>query len=139
MNVLAEAAPPLAGIVTANRLIAAKLAETGVAEGARWHHRERRHARRQAVNLPCQHHNPDLWFSDSPADIDTAKALCTGCPLQRACLLGALERGEYAGVWGGELLDRGMILRHKRGPGRPRKNSETPRRYHVAAVEAQAV
>lgn len=30
-----------------------------------------------------------------------AVALCTTCPLRRACLDGALARGEKFGVWGG--------------------------------------
>jgi WhiB family redox-sensing transcriptional regulator len=134
MNLLADAAPPLAGVVTANHLLSARLAEVRIDERVRRPRRERQHAKRRAsVVLPCQEHDPDLWFSDSPADLDMAKALCAECPVQQACLVGALERAEYTGVWGGQIFDRGLILTHKRGPGRPRKNSETPRRYQVPA------
>jgi WhiB family redox-sensing transcriptional regulator len=37
-----------------------------------------------------------------------------------ACLAGALERGEPWGVWGGELLQNGVITAGKRPRGRPR-------------------
>jgi WhiB family redox-sensing transcriptional regulator len=120
--------------VTANRLLSAGLAELRPDERILRQRRARRQAkRRTSVALPCQQHDPDLWFSDSPADLDMAKALCAECPIQQACLAGALERAEYTGVWGGQIFDRGLILTHKRGPGRPRKNSETPRRYQVPA------
>ena len=134
MNLLADAAPPLAGVVTANRLLPTRLAELRPDERIRRQRRGRRQAkRRSSVDLPCQLHDADLWFSDSPADLDIAKALCAECPIQQACLAGALERAEYTGVWGGQIFDRGLILTHKRGPGRPRKNSETPRRYQIPA------
>mgnify|MGYP003941655825 CR=1 FL=1 len=42
--------------------------------------------------LPCHTVDPDPWFAESPADVETAKALCLGCPRQAACLAGALER-----------------------------------------------
>jgi WhiB family transcriptional regulator, redox-sensing transcriptional regulator len=133
MNLLADAATPLAGVVTANHLRSARMAERCVDERGLRHPRERRHAKRRAlVALPCQQHDPDLWFSDSPADLNIAKALCAECPIQQACLAGAQERAEYTGVWGGQIFDRGRVLTHKRGPGRPRKNSQTPRRYQVA-------
>ncbi|BBU23838.1 WhiB family transcriptional regulator [Mycobacterium xenopi] len=70
--------------------------------------------------LPC-HRDPDLWFADSPADLERAKALCTQCPIRRQCLAEALERGEPWGVWGGEILERGTIVSRKRPRGRPRK------------------
>jgi WhiB family redox-sensing transcriptional regulator len=43
--------------------------------------------------------------------------------VREACLLGALERREAAGVWGGELLENGAIIAVKRARGRPRKNA----------------
>jgi|tagenome__1003787_1003787.scaffolds.fasta_scaffold20789534_3 WhiB family redox-sensing transcriptional regulator len=74
-------------------------------------------------DLPCLRHDPELWFAQHPAQIEQAKALCAECPIREACLLGALARGEAAGVWGGQLLDNGVILAQKRGRGRPRKNA----------------
>jgi WhiB family redox-sensing transcriptional regulator len=83
--------------------------------------------------LPCQVHDPDLWFADAPADIERAKALCRDCPAQLACLAGAIERREPTGVWGGQILDKGGIVTHKRPRGRPRKGSTTPQRYPLTA------
>jgi WhiB family redox-sensing transcriptional regulator len=72
--------------------------------------------------LPCQRHDPDLWFADEPAGLERAKQLCGGCPIQAACLTGAIRRSESAGVWGGQIFDNGKIIAHKRPRGRPRKD-----------------
>ncbi|HEX3287748.1 MAG TPA: WhiB family transcriptional regulator [Mycobacterium sp.] len=76
--------------------------------------------------VPCHVGDPDLWFAESPVDLERAKALCIDCPIRRECLDAALDRGEPWGVWGGEILDRGAIVARKRPRGRPRKNSEEP-------------
>jgi WhiB family transcriptional regulator, redox-sensing transcriptional regulator len=70
--------------------------------------------------LPCMR-NPDLFFAESPEDVETAKAMCRGCTARLACLSGALERQEPWGVWGGELFLRGEVVPRKRPRGRPRK------------------
>jgi WhiB family transcriptional regulator, redox-sensing transcriptional regulator len=75
-----------------------------------------------APAFPCRG-NPELFFAEDPQDVLRAKALCRGCPVQAACLAGALQRGEPCGVWGGELLQRGMVIAEKRARGRPRKSS----------------
>jgi WhiB family transcriptional regulator, redox-sensing transcriptional regulator len=72
------------------------------------------------MDLPCTR-DPDLFFAESPEDVEQAKALCRGCRARIACLAGALERREPWGVWGGELLLRGAIVPRKRPRGRPRK------------------
>jgi WhiB family transcriptional regulator, redox-sensing transcriptional regulator len=72
------------------------------------------------LDLPCAE-DPELFFAESPEDVETAKAMCRGCRVRLACLTGALERREPWGVWGGELLMRGAILPRKRPRGRPRK------------------
>jgi len=72
--------------------------------------------------LPCHVSDPDLWFAESPADLERAKSLCGECPIQRQCLRAALERAEPWGVWGGEIIDRGSIVERKRPRGRPRKD-----------------
>jgi WhiB family redox-sensing transcriptional regulator len=64
---------------------------------------------------------PELFFAESPQDVEQAKAMCRGCRARLACLAGALERMEPWGVWGGELLMRGAIVPRKRPRGRPRK------------------
>jgi WhiB family transcriptional regulator, redox-sensing transcriptional regulator len=72
------------------------------------------------LDLPCSD-APDLFFAESPQDVEYAKALCRDCPAQLACLTGAIERREPWGVWGGELFLRGEIVPRKRPRGRPRK------------------
>jgi WhiB family redox-sensing transcriptional regulator len=67
---------------------------------------------------------PEQFFSERPEDLEQAKVLCRVCPIREACLAGALDRREPWGVWGGEVFDRGRIIARKRGPGRPRKQSE---------------
>jgi WhiB family redox-sensing transcriptional regulator len=73
------------------------------------------------LSLPCRT-EPELFFAEAPADVELAKARCLDCPIRKACLAGALERGEPWGVWGGELFVRGEIVARKRPRGRPRKN-----------------
>lgn len=70
-------------------------------------------------DLPCRVENSDLWFAEAPADLEQAKALCRDCPARLACLSGALERREPWGVWGGEIIQQGVVLAYKRGRGRP--------------------
>jgi WhiB family transcriptional regulator, redox-sensing transcriptional regulator len=76
--------------------------------------------------LPCRRESPELFFAETPADVETAKALCVDCPVRAECLAGALERREPWGVWGGQLFLQGVVVPRKRPRGRPRKN-------HVAA------
>lgn len=70
--------------------------------------------------LPCAS-DPELFFAEHPQDLRRAKALCRRCLLRPACLAGALQRREPCGVWGGELLLRGVVIADKRPRGRPRK------------------
>ena len=65
--------------------------------------------------------DPELFFAESPGDVETAKALCVDCAARLACLAGAMERREPWGVWGGELFLRGQVVPRKRPRGRPRK------------------
>ena len=63
-----------------------------------------------------------LFFSDDVLDIARAKAICSKCKLAPTCLEGALDRAEPWGVWGGELIDSGRVVVHKRPRGRPPKH-----------------
>ncbi len=72
--------------------------------------------------LPCRVNDPELFFAETPTDVELAKALCVGCPVRTECLAGALERREPWGVWGGELFLQGVVIPRKRPRGRPRKN-----------------
>ncbi|WP_321169228.1 WhiB family transcriptional regulator [Ornithinimicrobium ciconiae] len=78
-------------------------------------------AAREVTDLACRR-EPELYFADRPEPIERAKALCAECPIRELCLQAALEAAEPWGVWGGELIERGRILPHKRPRGRPRKN-----------------
>ncbi len=74
-----------------------------------------------SADLPCRKFDPDLWFSDAPAELELAKSLCGDCPVRVECLAGAVERAEPWGVWGGEIFERGAVVPRKRPRGRPRK------------------
>ena len=71
--------------------------------------------------IPCRLRDAELWFAESPADVELAKSLCGQCPVRAQCLAGALERREPCGVWGGQLLVQGEVVARKRPRGRPRK------------------
>lgn len=71
-------------------------------------------------DLPCTK-DPELFFAESPSDVEDAKALCRDCPARIACFASAVERREPWGVWGGELFLRGEVVPRKRPRGRPRK------------------
>lgn len=81
------------------------------------------------TTLPCRAYDPEVFFAETPADVEFAKAICVECPVKGACLAGAVERREPWGVWGGELFVQGVIVARKRPRGRPRKDA--------ALVEAQ--
>lgn len=74
-----------------------------------------------ATTLPCRAGDPDLWFAESPAQLEQAKALCASCPIRKGCLSAAIDRREPWGVWGGEIFDQGVVIARKRPRGRPRK------------------
>lgn len=75
----------------------------------------------RTLQLPCNS-DPDLWFAADPAELELAKARCVQCPIREQCLQAALLRAEPWGVWGGEILDRGIVVGRKRPRGRPRKD-----------------
>jgi WhiB family redox-sensing transcriptional regulator len=88
------------------------------------------------TELPCRRFDPDLWFADSPAELELAKSLCGDCPVRVECLAGAVQRAEPWGVWGGEIFERGAVVPRKRPRGRPRK--EDVARDALLRVEAAA-
>ena len=77
---------------------------------------------RDPETVPCLREDPELFFAETPQDVEVAKALCLDCPVRAECLAGALDRAEPWGVWGGELFLRGVVIPRKRPRGRPRKN-----------------
>lgn len=73
------------------------------------------------LDLPCRAQDPELFFAESPEDVEFAKAVCRDCPVREQCLAAALERREPWGVWGGELFVQGVVVPRKRPRGRPPK------------------
>ncbi|MDT0260556.1 WhiB family transcriptional regulator [Jatrophihabitans sp. DSM 44399] len=71
--------------------------------------------------LPCRSFDADLWFGETPAELEQAKTHCAECPVRAGCLAGALDRREPWGVWGGEIFSQGTVIERKRPRGRPRK------------------
>lgn len=54
----------------------------------------------------CRSADPDLFFpapesGRSLEQVAAAKAVCSGCQMQRECLAFALAAGEAHGIWGG--------------------------------------
>jgi WhiB family redox-sensing transcriptional regulator len=95
-------------------------------------------APRAGLDLPCRSGDADLWFAESPAELERAKTLCGGCPVREACLAGALEREEPWGVWGGEIFERGAVVPRKRPRGRPSKADLARDRAYAAATATAA-
>jgi hypothetical protein len=60
------------------------------------------------------HPEPDLWFSDEPADRARAREICAGCPVLDGCFAAAVARGEAFGTWGGRDFE-GRRLGEARG------------------------
>lgn len=89
-------------------------------------------------DIPCQQEDPELWFAEAPNDVEFAKALCGTCPVQDACLQGALSRREPWGVWGGQLFQSGAIAAQKRPRGRPRKDAAVVAAATIELATAQA-
>lgn len=80
-------------------------------------------ARPEEPELPCRRQDPELYFAESPSDVELAKSMCRTCPVRLECLANALERREPWGVWGGELFLSGAVVPRKRPRGRPRKDT----------------
>lgn len=81
---------------------------------------------------PCQDDDPEIWFDTSKAGIALAKKLCSGCPVKQECLAGALKRREPHGVWGGELLQGGRIVKRSRRHAKNTDEHEAPTPLTIA-------
>ncbi len=53
-------------------------------------------------SAPCaQINDGDLWFPEEKQHAGPAKQICARCPYKAPCVLGAIERNERHGIWGG--------------------------------------
>lgn len=73
------------------------------------------HWRRDAA---CKDIDPNLFFpvgvTGAAVDqIDTAKSICSGCPVRMDCLDFAITTNQEFGVWGGTTEDERRVLRRK--------------------------
>ena len=86
------------------------------------------------LRVPCAAAASDLWFSGVPSEVEAAKAACGPCPLRVRCLSEAIGRAEPWGVWGGELVQDGVVVARKRLRGRPPKSQQRDHSSAAAAV-----
>jgi WhiB family redox-sensing transcriptional regulator len=66
----------------------------------------------------CRDTDPDLFFpvgTTGPAieQIETAKAVCRTCDVQKACLEFALTTNQDSGIWGGTSEEERRVLRRQ--------------------------
>jgi len=66
------------------------------------------------LELPCSE-DPELFFAESPSDVEQAKAMCRGCRARLACLTGALSAGSPGGSGAGNCS---CVARSCRASGR---------------------
>lgn len=63
----------------------------------------------------CNGLDPQIFYPETDEDEALAKTVCSGCPVQGACLEYALGRREKEGVWGGcTERERRRIIRQRR-------------------------
>jgi WhiB family redox-sensing transcriptional regulator len=67
----------------------------------------------------CKSLDPDLFFpvgetGEALEQIEAAKAVCRGCPVQQECLEYALAANEQAGIWGGTTEAERRAIRRRR-------------------------
>lgn len=64
----------------------------------------------------CAGYPNSLFFPSqdvTPGQIEKAKAICSVCPVNEACIEYALETNQRAGIWGGTTEDERRSLRRK--------------------------
>ncbi len=63
----------------------------------------------------CNGLDPDVFFPDSEAAAEEAKAICNTCMVRASCLEHAIVVREKDGVWGGATeRERRRIIRQRR-------------------------
>ena len=87
--------------------------------------------------LPCHREDPELFFAESPSDVELAKSLCGTCPVRTECLAEALDNQIEWGVWGGMTERERRALLRRRPTASWRNVLETAR--VKAATEQQII
>lgn len=87
---------------------------------------------------PCRA-DPDVWFSDDPANVRKALSGCLDCPVVDACRDWGMEHERY-GTWGGmTALDRANVRAGRgtiaKGPVARHSNGSTVR-YNCGTAAA---
>lgn len=65
----------------------------------------------------CLEEDPTRFFpaGDDAAEVERAKAVCSGCPVREECLAYAIETHQTHGIWGGRTpRERRRIRRRLR-------------------------
>lgn len=81
------------------------------------------------MSTPCKG-DGGLWLADNAADRHEAMRLCRPCPEIQQCLMGAIERREMFGVWGGKDFSH-ATTRPQLGPKTPKQEHGTPSGYRA--------
>jgi WhiB family redox-sensing transcriptional regulator len=70
-----------------------------------------------ADTAACRRVDPDMWFPDRSARIQSraAKRICGSCPLLVPCLSYALDHPAEEGIWGGTGFKERQRIRKARG------------------------
>ncbi|NUO36930.1 MAG: WhiB family transcriptional regulator [Dermatophilaceae bacterium] len=66
----------------------------------------------------CAAGDPELFWPATQTDVRAAQAVCSECPLAEECLAVGRARQEW-GVWGGQLLAKGLPTTELPGNVRP--------------------
>lgn len=78
-------------------------------------------------NAPCQEVGVEIFFPEDGENPTDARRICRACPYKAPCAIGAAQRGERYGVWGGYTTRQLRTLRRELDlpplkTGRPRTN-----------------
>ena len=65
----------------------------------------------------CAKSDPDLFFSPGALEHKVAKRICRLCPVQKECLVYAMETPMDHGIWGGLTERERRGFRRKAGTG----------------------
>jgi len=71
------------------------------------------------LKAACRDLDTSLFFPDSEAEADAAKAVCALCPVRQECLEFALATRQNDGIWGGLTETERRRVRRRGAQARP--------------------